>query len=66
MSGKFALQLNALVGLASTAAASALIALMLTNPAEIASRVASEEYGAVALAVAEQLAAWLHALLRFV
>jgi hypothetical protein len=64
MSAKVALQLNALVGLTSTVAAGALISLMLTNPAELASRVATEQYGAVAMAVARELGAWLHALLR--
>ena len=62
---KVMLQLNALVGLASTMAASAMIALVLTRPAEVASAVAGREYGAVALAVISELTGWVHALLRF-
>lgn len=65
MTVKAALQLNALVGLASTVAASALISLVMTRPAEVASAVARHEYGAVARAVAVELAGWLHALLRY-
>jgi hypothetical protein len=65
MTVKAALQLNAFVGVASTAAATAMISLMLTRPAEVASAVAQHEYGAVARAVALELAGWLHALLRF-
>jgi hypothetical protein len=66
MSAKVALQLNALVGLASTAAASAMISLVLTNPAELAVRVAAHEYGAVAMAVVHELAGWVHVVLRFI
>jgi hypothetical protein len=66
MSAKVALQLNALVGLASTAAASAMISMLLSNPVELASRIAEHEYGAVAMAVVHQLAGWLHVLLRFI
>jgi hypothetical protein len=62
---KVMLQLNALVGLASTVAASAMIALVLTRPAEVASAVAAREYGTVALAMVNELAGWLHAILRF-
>lgn len=62
---KVILQLNALVGVASTMAATAMIALVLTRPAEVASAIAEREYGAVALAVAGELAGWIHALLRF-
>jgi hypothetical protein len=65
MSARFALQLNAAVGLASTAAAGALLALVMTDPAKVAVAVASHEYGAVAMAIAQQLAGWLHALLKF-
>ena len=65
MSGKVALQLNAVVGLASTLAAGAMISLVLTRPEAIASAVAQREYGAVAMAVVMQVAGWLHALLRF-
>jgi hypothetical protein len=40
--------------------------LVLTRPAEVASAVASRGYGSVAMAVASQLAGWLHAVLRFI
>jgi hypothetical protein len=66
MSAKVALQLNAAVGLTSTAAAGALMSIVMTDPAAVAAAVARREYGAVAMAVAQQLAGWLHALLRFV
>jgi hypothetical protein len=62
---KLILQLNTLVGVASTVAATAMIALVLTRPAEVASAVADHEYGAVALAVVNELGGWLHALLRY-
>jgi hypothetical protein len=65
MSAKVVLQLNAVVGLASTVAATAMISLVLTRPAEVASAVAQHEYGAVARAVAAELAGWLHAMLRY-
>ncbi len=65
MTVKAALRLNAFVGLASTAAASAMISLVLTRPAEVASAVAQHEYGAVVRAVTAELAGWLHALLRY-
>jgi hypothetical protein len=65
MTVKAALRLNAFVGLASAAAASAMISLVLTRPAEVASAVAQHEYGAVARAMAVELASWLHALLRY-
>ena len=65
MSGKVALQLNALIGLASTLAAGAMISLVLTRPEAIASAVAQREYGAVATALVMQVAGWLQALLRF-
>ena len=65
MTVKAALRLNAFVGLASTAAASAMISLVLTRPAEVASAVAQHEYGAVARAMAVELASWLSVLLRY-
>jgi len=65
MTVKAALQLNAFVGLASTVAATAMISLVLTQPAEVASAVAQGEYGAVVRAMAVELAGWLHALLRY-
>ena len=51
MTVKAALQLNAFVGLVSTVAATAMISLVMTRPAEVASAVAQHEYGAVARAV---------------
>jgi hypothetical protein len=65
MSSKVALQLNALIGLASTVAATVMISLVLTQPAQVASAVAERHYGAVARAMAAELAGWLHALLRY-
>lgn len=65
MTVKAALRLNAFVGLASTLAASVLISLVLTQPAEVASAVAQQDYGAVARAMAAELAGWLHAILRY-
>jgi hypothetical protein len=65
MSSKLALQLNAVIGLASAVAASAMMTLVLTRPEAVASAVAEREYGAVALAVARQVADWLTALWRY-
>jgi hypothetical protein len=65
MTVKAALQLNAFVGVASTVAATAMISLVLTRPAEVASAVAQQEYGTLARAVAQELAGWLHALLQY-
>ena len=65
MSSKVALQLNAVIGLASTVAASAMITLVLTRPEAMASAVAQREYGAVAMAVVSQVADWLTSLLWF-
>jgi len=66
MSTKPALQVNAMIGLVSTVAASGMIWLALTRPAEVASAVANHEYGTIAMAIASQLAGWVHALLRFI
>jgi hypothetical protein len=65
MSAKVALQLNAVVGIASTLAVLAVMSLMLTRPEAIASAIAEGHYGAVASAVLAQVASWLHALLRY-
>ena len=65
MSAKLALQLNALIGLASMLAASAMMTLVLTRPETVASAMAQREYGEVAMAVVLQIADWLTALLRF-
>jgi hypothetical protein len=59
------LQLNAFVGLASTAVATAMLSLTVSSPAEVASAVARHEYGEVARAIGLELAGWLHALLRY-
>ena len=61
---KVALQLNALVGVVSAVAATAMMSLVLTRPAEVASAIAQHEYGAIAVEMARELAGWLHALLR--
>ena len=66
MSAKLALRVNAVVGLLSTVAAGAMMWLVLTRPAEVASAVANREYGEIAMAVASQLGVWLQALLRFI
>jgi hypothetical protein len=66
MSTKVALQVNAVVGILSTVAAGAIMWLALTRPAEVASAVANREYGAIAMAVASQLAGWLQTLLHFI
>ena len=65
MTAKAALQLNAAVGIASTAAAGAMISMFLTNPADVATAIARREYGDVAMAVMQQVAGWVSALLRF-
>lgn len=65
MSARLALQLNAVVGLASSAVAGATMWLVLTRPGDVALAVAKHEYGAMAAAVGHQLGAWLQALLWF-
>lgn len=65
MTVKAALRLNAFVGLASSVAAAAMISLVLTRPAEVASAVARHEFGAVGRAMAVELAGWFLALLRY-
>jgi uncharacterized membrane protein len=65
MSGKVALQLNAMVGVASTVAASAIMWLVLTRPADVAVTVANHDYDGLIMAIGQQLGAWIHALLRF-
>jgi hypothetical protein len=62
---KTALQVNAIVGLVCTVTAGAVISLVLTRPERIAAAVAQHEYGAIATAVAAELARWIHALVRF-
>jgi hypothetical protein len=65
MSARLALQLNAAVGLVSSALAGATIWLVLTRPVEIAMAVSNHEYGAMAAAIGRQLGSWLHALIWF-
>ena len=65
MTAKFALQLNAVVGLASVLTAVALMSLFLTRPDAVLSAVAEGEYGALAGVLATQVARWVQALLRF-
>jgi len=60
-----ALQLNAAVGIVCTVAAGAMMSLVLTRPERIAAAVAQHEYGTIVAAIAAELAAWLHFLLRF-
>jgi hypothetical protein len=66
MSAKTALQVNALIGLASTLAATAMMSLALTRPEAVAEAVAQHDYSSIALAVVSQVAGWLHALLRLI
>jgi hypothetical protein len=66
MSGKVALQVNALVGMASTIAATAMMWLLLTQPADVAVTVANHDYELFVKAIGQQLGAWMHALLRFI
>jgi len=66
MTARIALQLNAAVGLASSAIAGATMWLVLTRPAEVAIAVANHEYGAMVAAIGRQLGSWLQALLWFV
>lgn len=64
MTTRIALQLNAIVGLASALAAGALISLLLTRPEAVVTAVAERDYAAVASVVLTQVANWLQALLR--
>ena len=66
MSAKVALQLNAILGVATTMAASAIMWLVLTRPADVAATIAQHDYDALVVAVARQLGAWMHAVLQFV
>ena len=65
MRTRIALQLNAIVGLVSAAAAVAMIGLVLTRPADVAATVAQHDYTALALAVASELAGWVRVLVHF-
>ena len=61
-----ALQVNAMMALTATAAAAAIISLVLTQPAIVGAAIAQHEYGTIAIAVAREVAGWLSALLHFV
>ena len=65
MTARIALQLNAVVGLASAVAAGAMMTLVLTRPEAVLSAVAEGEYGALAGVLATQVAGWFQALLRY-
>ena len=65
MTARIALQLNAVVGLASVLAAGALMSLVLTRPEAVLSAVAEREYGALAGVLATQITGWFQALLRY-
>jgi hypothetical protein len=65
MTARIALHLNAVVGLASTLVAGALMSLVLTRPEAVLSAVAEREYGALAGVLATQIAGWFQALLRY-
>jgi hypothetical protein len=54
------------MALAATAAAAAIISLVLTQPAAVGAAIARHEYGTIAMAIAREVAGWLSALLRFV
>lgn len=62
---RLALQLNALIGLLSAAAATAMISLVLTRPTYVAASVAQHDYAALATAMAGQVVGWLGVLIRF-
>ena len=66
MTARIALQLNAAVGLATSALAGATMWLVLTRPAAVAQAVANHEYGTMASAVVHQLGSWLQAVLWYV
>jgi hypothetical protein len=65
MSARVALQLNAVIGIVMTAAASSTVWLVLTRPADVAFAIADREYGAMALAIAHELARLAAGLVRF-
>jgi hypothetical protein len=65
MTARLALQLNAVLGLASSALAGATMWLVLTRPVVVAEAVAKHEYGAMASAVVHQLGSWLQTVLWY-
>jgi hypothetical protein len=64
MSGRIALQLNAAVGIVTTILAAATISISLTRPVDVVTAVAARNYGLIAAAIGQQVAAWFHVLLR--
>jgi hypothetical protein len=54
-----------MVGVGCAAAASALMSMVLADPAAVAGAIARREYADVAVAVLRHVGGWLHALLRF-
>ena len=66
LTSRTALQVNAVLAILAVAAAAATMSLVLTQPESVAAAVAQHDYGTVAVAVARELAGWLHALLRYV
>jgi hypothetical protein len=66
MTARLALQLNAVIGLMSSAVAGAIIWLVLTQPVQVAVAVATHDYVAIAAVVGRQLGSWLGTLLWFV
>ena len=65
MTARLALQVNAVIGLASAIAAGAMMSLVLTRPETVLSAVAEREYGALAGAVLTQIAGWVQVILRY-
>ena len=65
MSTRIALQVNALVGLAAAAVAGAIMSLVFTSPEVVASALAQRDVVAMASAVAQEVVAWIQAILRF-
>lgn len=65
MTTRLALQLNAVVGVAATMAAGALMSLLWTHPQTLASAVAERDFGALASVLVTQVAGWFQALWRF-
>ena len=65
MSARVALQLNAVVGIATSAAACSTVWLLLTRPADLAYAVANHEYAAMAMAVMSELGRFISTLVSF-
>ena len=65
MTARAALQLNAIVGIASACGAVTLMSMVLRNPVGVATAVAHRDYRDLAVAVVQHAAGWLHAVLRY-